>query len=584
MDGQVSQTPCLPPGGHLLNRHRKNAPSVLSLPWVWVILLAIPAASLFLLSCSGSPSPELVRDLPAGALTPRQAAAQSGFEEILAVSGEGFLALDPEKKKRLLYLSGPHYDMGFQAGYLAAGDTARMVHDYCNEFLFEMLEIPLSSGDLGPLWEWVRAWLKDLTLASLHYVPEPLVREMEGIADGYARAREEGLPGTEREVEFADVLLLNQAMDVLSSLAYHVLGKSVLACNQFACWGEMTRDGRLLHGRDFQFYNAGVYQDTALLAVYMPRDPQGDLLGHPFVTVTAPGFVGLATGLNAVGISMAIDVVHAWPARAADPGLGGLLLIRWIMEHASTVEDAVGTVRETDRGCPWIYLIADGKVSEAVVLETIRSDPLEPWMEKRYAENLDTAKEILGGRPLEPYFPAEGINVRTAEYVMEEAFRGKALYPPEALSGYRNSEKFPENRTLLNYNFPDPLEERPDLIVATNHFLFPGMRPYQWAPWVSLVWKTYWPATEWRYRTQTDLLLDPVGQGNPLDWESAWRIADFLNPASPEGAFFHEPDPTQAVGGHVALMDGQGLIFRALFGYYDQPWAEVNFGAFLPER
>jgi hypothetical protein len=337
----------------------------------------------------------------------------------------------------------------------------------------------------------------------------------------------------------------------------------------------------MLHGRDFQFYNAGVYQDTALAAVYVPRDSLGTPAGYPFVTITAPGFVGLATGLNSAGVSMAVDVVHAWPARAADPGLGGLLLIRSILEQASSLEDAVRTVRETERGCPWIYLIADGKTPDAVVLETIRSDPLEPWMEQRYEENLETALQILGF-PLETVVPDHGIQVRTADYVMEKAYRGKELLPPELLSDYRNNEKYPENLTWMNYNFPDPLEERSDLIVATNHFLIPGMRPYQWAPWVALVWKTYWPATEWRYSTQTELLLEHAEGGRTLDWESAWRIADFLDPSTAEGSFFNGPDRTQEVAGHVALMDGRDLLLRGLFGHYHEPWVEVPLRDFLP--
>ena len=81
------------------------------------------------------------------------------FSQFLSGHGDGFLARDPGKGKDLLYLSGTHYEMGFQTGLLAPARTARMVHDYCNEFLFEMLELPLSSGDLGVVWEWVRAWL-----------------------------------------------------------------------------------------------------------------------------------------------------------------------------------------------------------------------------------------------------------------------------------------------------------------------------------------------------------------------------------------------------------------------------------------
>jgi len=575
--------PLAPPSGAAQTgrgRRRPGPHGLLERPGVAV--LPILLLSLCLASCAGDDAPTPTQAVQPVAAAPVQAAARNGFTQVTAAWGEGFLARDPVKGKTLLYVSGTHYEMGFQTGFLAAADTARMVHDYCNEFLFEMLELPMSSGDLGPLWEWVRAWLKDLTLASLHYVPAPLVEEMNGIADGYALAREQGHPGTERPVEFADVLLLNQAMDVLSSLAYNVLGQSVLACNQFACWGGMTQDGRLLHGRDFQFYNAGVYQDTALLAVAVPRDASGEAAaGHPFTAITAPGFVGLATGLNAQGISMGIDVVHAWPARPADPGLGGLLLIRWIMEQASTLEEAVRIVRESERGCPWIYLVADGKTSDAVVLEAIRSDALEPWMDDRYAENLATAEKILGA-PLTPYLPDRGLHVRTADYVMDEAVRGKALYPDNPSSGYRNNPKFPDNRTVLNYNFPDPLEDRPDLIVVTNLFLTPGMRPYQWAPWVSLVWKTYWPSAEWRYAAQTELLLDRAARDAALDWEAAWSIANFLDPATDEGAFFHGPGRTQAVSGHVALVDGRERVLRGLFGYYDHPWVQLDLRDFLP--
>ena len=508
--------------------------------------------------------------------TARQAAAHDGFTEILASRDGGFLARDPVKEKSLLYMSGTHYAMGFQMGYLSAREVAIMVHDYCNEMLFEMVDLPISSGDLGEAWKSIRSWLTDLTMESVHYVPTTFLEEMQGIADGYAAARLEGKPGTDRAVSFEDVFLLNQAMDVLSSLTYHVLGRAIMACNQFAAWGDMTEDALLFHGRDFQFYNAGVYQDVALMAVYHPRDATGALRGNPFTTITAPGFVGLATGLNGEGVGMGLDVVHAWPAGAGDPGLGGLLLIRLVMEQAATLEEAVDIVAGTERGCPWLYLISDSRNSKAVVLEAIQSDPLSPWMEKRYGKNLETAEEILG-QPLQPLVPERGVCVRAADYIMDPSVRGKGLPPPDSASPSNDNGRLKDNATWYNYNFPDPIEERPDMIVVTNHFLTPGMRPYQWAPLVALVWESYWPATEWRYETQTQLLLDQQKQG-PIDWESAWAAADFLNPARPKGTFFHGQDTTQQVRGHIALMDGAHLKFRALYGYYDDSWVEISLG------
>ena len=313
------------------------------------------------------------RRLTGTPLTPMEAAGQNGFSGILGVHKAGFLSENRQTRKRLLYLEGTHYEIGYQVGYLCPEDVKFMVHDYCNEILFEMLDLPFGSKDIGPLWGSIRAWLKDLVIASENAIPSSLLEEMHGIADGYTEAPSEGRLPWDIAVEYADVLLLNQGMDALSSLTYHTLGKGTLACNQFACWGDRTDDGRLLHGRDFQFYTAGVYQDVSLVAVYRPLNADRTPSGYPFIAVTAPGFVGQATALNSQGISIGIDVVHSWAARQGDPGLGGLMLIRAVMETAATLEEAIKMVQDADRGCPWLYLVADGKTRSAAVLETIQS-------------------------------------------------------------------------------------------------------------------------------------------------------------------------------------------------------------------
>jgi hypothetical protein len=542
-------------------------------------VLCLAAAFLVSLGCSSHEAALPHGDSrPCG---PRQAAAAQGFTSLLAVSGSGFLAENPSNKKRLMYLEGTHYEMGYQQGYMYPEAVRAMVHDYCDEILFEMLGLPFGSDRLGPLWSFVRAWLVDLVLASEEAVPTELRQEMHGIAAGYSDAVAHGRLEDEEgiAVTYEDVLLLNQGMDAISSLTYNALGKAGIACNQFACWGSRTRDGRLFHGRDFQFYTAGVYQDASLVCVYKSLGEDKNPSGYPFVTVTAPGFVGLATALNSQGISMGIDVVHSWASREGRPGLAGLLLIRRVMEQAGSLEEAVSIVREADRGCPWIYLVADGKEPSAVVLETLQSDAPEPWMQQRMEEAEAFARRLLG-TPFVCRYPEKGLMVREADFVIPEDIRGKSVVLP----GYCNNPKYEGDATFLNLDFPDTFEDLPDVIAATNHFLLPEMRPFQWAPLVSLIWRPYWPSTEWRYRTLVRLLLGRSTGGPSLDWEGAWATIDFLDPATTEGSFFHGPETDQEVGGHVALMDDQALILRALYGHYNDAWVEVSLGDFLDER
>ncbi len=507
---------------------------------------------------------------------PHEAAAINGFGSITARCGSGFLAHNPHNGKHLLYLEGTHYEMGFQQGYLCPERVRAMVHDYCNEILFEMLGLPFGSDRVGPLWSFVRAWLIDLVLASDDAIPVWLREEMQGIAEGYRRAQSEGRTSGYVPVTYQDVLLLNQGMDVISSLTYHMLGAAGLACNQFACWGERTKSGGLFHGRDFQFYTAGVYQDASLIAIYKPLSPDGRPAGHPFVAVTAPGFVGQATALNNQGLGMGIDVVHSWAASGATPGVGGLLLIRIVMEQAATLGEAISIVREASRGCPWIFLISDGKEPSAVVLETIQSFPPEPWMAERLADAQRLGTRLIG-MPYSCTFPEQGIMVREADFTTPEQLKEKGI----TLPGYHNNPKYPQDTTVLNLSFPDTIEDLPEMIAATNHYLLPEMRAFQWAPLISLVWRSYWPSTEWRYRTLVDLLVQRASHGKQLDWERAWRTINFLDPMTEEGSFFHGPDRSQQVGGHVALMDATDLVLRALFGHYDDPWVEIRLEHFL---
>ena len=491
--------------------------------------------------------------------------------------GSGFLAENAKTGKRLLYLEGTHYDIGYQVGYLCPEGVQLMVHDYCNDVLFEMLDLPFASKDLGPLWEFIRTWLEDLVVATEDAVPTSFREEMQGIADGYASASAMGRVPGDMPVEYADVLLLNQGMDAISSLTYNGLGKAGLACNQFACWGPHTKDGRLFHGRDFQFYTAGVYQDVSLVAVYRPLHEDRTPSGYPFVAVTAPGFVGQATILNSQGISMGIDVVHSWAASEGIPGLSGLLLTRNVAENAGNMDDAIGIIRDADRGCPWIFLVADGKTRNAAALETVQSYVPLSWMAQRL-EEAEALGNSLIGQPFSCSYPDRGVMIRHSDFTLPHLYKNRSIELP----GYYNSPKYKDDPTFLNLDFPDPLEDLPDMIAATNHFLLPEMRPFQWAPLISLVWRSYWPSTEWRYQTLVELLLDRSASGAALDWIAAWKTIDFLNPTNKEGSFYHGPETDQEVGGHVALMDNEDLVLRALYGYYNDPWVEIRLRDFLP--
>jgi len=163
-------------------------------------------------------------------------------------------------------------------------------------------------------WLWNMLWniLKTLVAANQDAVPEEFLQEMRGISDA---CRDLGY-----DVSVRDLLTLNLGIDTLESI---YVGFGALFCNEFAVFGDATHDGRLYHGRDLMFPTGGdVMADEFLMMVHDPTQ------GYPFVAVAAPAMVGIPTGMNAEGVSCAMDVVYSVFTRPLISGEGTMLLCR----------------------------------------------------------------------------------------------------------------------------------------------------------------------------------------------------------------------------------------------------------------
>ncbi|MHB8781745.1 MAG: C45 family autoproteolytic acyltransferase/hydrolase, partial [Candidatus Geothermincolia bacterium] len=282
--------------------------------------------------------------------------AADDFERV-ASFGMSYLAANSAGKE-LLYLEGAAYDRGYAEGWLCPEGAYRMTHDYVTNFLAGFLSGftgGLSNEAPPEMIEAVREVLLQAVHAQEYAVPQEFREEMRGIADG---ATAQGY-----DVSYDDVLLINVGFDMLYSLVYQ--GGSLL-CNELAVFGEGTTDGRLYHGRDFMFSTGGgVFSDEALVIVMKPDE------GYPFAAAAVPGFVGLPTGMNSEGISFAMDMVPNRQNRAVFSGMGCLLLCRNVVQHTATMEEGIEMVRNTSRAVSWLYMIADGKIPDAAVLETV---------------------------------------------------------------------------------------------------------------------------------------------------------------------------------------------------------------------
>jgi hypothetical protein len=486
--------------------------------------------------------------------------------------------------KYSLVLTGSSYCMGYQMASLKPAETAKM----CNEYIFTIPgALGLTRSNFGLLFDYFKNVIIQLCQVGRASMPDYLQEEMQGIVDG-AQAQGYSVP-------FENVLLLNEGIDSIYSLLLTGVVPSILAlndvldstradlkragkeneleqldqiiqvnggtvvfpsassrlmgCNEFVVSGNATENGDVYHGRDFMFTTGSIYQDYCCMAVYLPDE------GYPFVTVTAPGFVGNPTMLNSAGLSMGIDVVNG--AARPTPGLGGLLVLRDIVQHCATLDQAVARMKKQDRGVPWLYAIAADSYSPSytngIVIEEGRSDPsftgpdvmisLERALFKAWIDKLDPTD-----------LPDKGLMIRPQNWVYPTAFEHVSIGYP----GY------------LTYMlcFPEQMESWPDVVMCTNHYIIPRMVFTTFSPLLMLEGAGFmlWESNR-RYKQLYELISEQYGH---ISFDTAVQLIDFLNP-NRGGIGTTWPESYKnggEVGGHHAAIDNSSRVIQALYGYY----------------
>ncbi|HQP30011.1 MAG TPA: carcinine hydrolase/isopenicillin-N N-acyltransferase family protein [Deltaproteobacteria bacterium] len=485
--------------------------------------------------------------------------------------------------KECLVLRGSSYCMGYQMGALKPAETWRMVNEYIFTVPEEMLGIKRSYFPL--LFDFLESAVRTLCEGARGSIPDYLEAEMEGVAAG---ARAQGYA-----VSAENVMLLNEGFDAIYSILFtgvlpgmqaltelldpykaKLTGENktseleqlensiqieegkvcfpladpfVMGCNEFVVSGNATPEGAVYHGRDFMFSTGDMYQDYACLAVYLPEE------GHPFVAVTAPGFVGHPTLLNSQGLSMGVDVVLGACTRPT-PGLGALMVLRDIVQHCATLDEAVARMKNQDRGVSWLYIIADDQASvhytHGVVIEEGRSTPdfsgpdvmpglnewlFDPWIDKLEPEPL----------------PERGLMFRNQAWEYPAGFEDASLGYPGTLS-------------YLLY-FPEQAESWSDVVLATNHYIIPRMVFTSFTPLMAINGAgTELDSSIQRYWLLRDRIAQEHGS---ITFDKAVELIDFLNPN--RGL---DTRRRYAIGGpvcgHHAAIDNTNRVVAALFGYY----------------
>jgi len=239
----------------------------------------------------------------------------------------------------VLQMAGTHREMGRQQGTL----LGKHVRAFARHYLTSSL-----GRDPG-------AWtdLRRRATGCKEFIPDRYLDELNAIGGA------SGLP---------DGYLLGASvfLDFYSSVL----------CSCIAAGPERNGTGRTLVGRNLDFPSMGVAHRMTMLTVY---EPDGY---HSFVSLTWPGLIGVLTGMNEHGLTVALAEVDG--RRPYGRGVPYTLMHRRLLEECRTVDEAESRLRSMPRTRSNNLLVADAAGAAAVLeydrTRVVRRDAEDGWV------------------------------------------------------------------------------------------------------------------------------------------------------------------------------------------------------------
>jgi tetratricopeptide (TPR) repeat protein len=264
---------------------------------------------------------------------------------------------------------GTDYEMGYQHGRLLKDEIREGVIPYLYQFAkFLMDEV---SG-----FKIVNDIVKVLAQKFFYEriikaIPDRILDAYIGLADGAGFDRNQ----LYIVVGFADMLqvasgILNRRYKTLSLPPIHL-------CTSIVAWGNATRNGKLIHGRNLDYEAYHRWERFPLIAKIRPAN------GIPYVFFSSAGVhSGGLTGINDYGVAFNVHTNFTSQVGFSAPPMQ--VIGDYLLRNAKDLDEAEGIIKNMKYNCGWTFVISQDKSPFAKAFEVDSKDVMDVKFEGDY--------------------------------------------------------------------------------------------------------------------------------------------------------------------------------------------------------
>ncbi len=279
---------------------------------------------------------------PVHQLVPKNALNVVKISDSLTVCGDSWLKLNKFGMWEL-FVQGDPYTMGLKNGRL----TKNLVNYQEEAFVNQINQLVTSKLYLNFLHVFLGWFNRDL----LKYVPLEYQLEVAGVSESASENFNYIAPPFQRIMSYHGAHDMGHALQSMC----------LVGCTSFGVWNKYSADSSLLIGRNFDFYAGDRFSENKIIAFMKPDE------GHPFMSVTWGGMIGVVSGMNKEGLTITLNAEPTGIPTISKTPVS--ILARKILQYASTIDEAFKIAKEYETFVSESFLIGSAKENRVALIE-----------------------------------------------------------------------------------------------------------------------------------------------------------------------------------------------------------------------